>query len=297
MSMNRPFDFEDKKTISKLKKMSLPDFKIAIKNAININNCIFVQEMNDINKLNIWIDNGGDLTFIEHKNNLLPNISVEKLKFLAEHNYKFLYQPFYLINETLKKDNNFNYFLYDFPEKTERYFEVLSEVFRESILNKRKERIAAIYDIYSDKHIFERGKNSSFHLLDSDILYFIYKKGIINENDIVSQNRLLFIQNQRLSSFETQLKKAECEIQDLKRFNNKIANQKIKSSIVSFKEAQKNIAETVQKINFYTEIGGTPEKLYTYLRDRLIEEQRSQLNNLFNQKVEQNLNSLYQKRL
>lgn len=299
MTTDKKFDFDNHKTVHKLKKMSLSDFEKTIKHAQNVNSKFFLSEMHDVDKLEVWIKNGGSLTSDskEDISSLLKNISVNKLKFLVNHNYSFINNSFYIIQETLKKQDCFNYFLHDYPEKNERYFSVLADTFNESVRNEKKDRIAAIHELYSDKNIFLEGKNASFNLLDSEIIYFLYKRGIIDESDFLSQKRILFIQSQKLSVFEMKKNAEEIKIQDLKKFNSKSYNQEIKSLIVNLNNSKMHIAEIQKRLDFYNQIGGTPESLYIYMRDRFIEEQRSQLKNLFNQTEESNTNKLSPKRL
>lgn len=299
MPKNKIFNFDNPKIIHKLKKMSLSDFEKTIEYAQNVDSEFFLCEMQDVAKLTFWINNGGSLTSNSggYTYSLLKNISADKLQFLVKHNYCFIDKPFYIIQETLKDQDCFNYFLHDYPEKNNRYFSVLSDTFNESVMNDRKDRIAAIHERYPDKDIFLDGKVSSFHLFDSEIIYFLYKRGILDESDIISQKRLLFIQSQRLSAFEIKKNAEEGNIRGLKKLKNKNCNQKIKSSTITLNNAKMNIAEIQKRLNFYNQIGGTPESLYIYVRDRFIEEQRSQLKNLFNQKEELNINNLSQKRL
>lgn len=299
MTTDKKFDFDNHKTVHKLKKMSLRDFEKGIKHAQNVDSKFFLSEMHDVSKLEVWIKNGGTLTSDskEEISSLLKNISVDKLKFLVNNNYSFINNPFYLIQETLKKQDCFNYFLHDYPEKNERYFSVLSDTFNESVRNEKKDRIAAIHELYYDKNIFLEGKNASFNLLNSEIIYFLYKKGIVDESDFISQKRILFIQSQKLSVFEMRKESEEGKLRELKKCNSKNCNQEIKSAIISLNNAKMHIAGIQKKLDFYNQIGGTPESLYIYVRDRFIEEQKSQLKNLFNQKEELNINNLSQKRL
>lgn len=299
MTTDKKFDFDNHKTVHKLKKMSLRDFEKAIKHAQNVDSKFFLSEMHDVGKLEVWIKNGGRLKSDskEDTHSLLKNISADKLKFLVKHHCSFINNPFYLIQETLKDQDCFDYFLYNYPEKNDRYFSVLSDAFNESVRNQQKDRIEAIHERYSDKDIFLEGKNSSFRLLDFEIIYFLYKRGILNENEFVSQKRILFVQTEMLSAFERRKESEEGKLRELKKCNSKNGNQQIKSAIISLNNAKMHIAGIQKKLDFYNQIGGTPESLYLYVRDRFIEEQRSQLKNLFNQTEESNTNKLSPKRL
>lgn len=299
MNKRQTFNFEDNKTIHKLKKMSLADFEIAIQNAININNRLFLCEMNDVKKLKIWIEHGGSVSFqrnldyIDYSNNLIRNIHVDKLKFLIDHNYELLNKPLYSINQVLLNDQNFKYFILDFPDKSEQYFHILSEIFKEAVINNQKQRILDIYKTYSEEDIFNGGKTISIRSLDIDMIYFLYKEGIIKEQDIVYQTTMLSTLNLRLDNFKRIAKREECNIYDIER--SKAKKNNIKPLIVSLNDARKNIAEIEKKITFFQQLGGTPEALHTYLVNRLITEEKNKLKNTV--KLDQSAHSSLKQRL